>query len=647
MQSLISVPKGTSRRARRRSAACPRTHVVESLESRMLLSAVDASLAAATMLRSVAHPAIVTSGLSVGANPAGNKAEHQTTLRPNSTFAVGGKPTVTLTAPSGLTAALQGSIAVKLSWADDGSASGYYVMRSTSGGRFSTIATLGSVAPSSYLDSAITLGKTYTYEVEAYGGGRTSSPSNTASVTVPTTPVPPAPPSGLGASVTGSWVSLNWTDNDSSATGYTVLRSTDGVNYASIAQLTSASASGYIDTSVLAGQAYDYEVEAVNAVGSSSASNVASVSVPTAPPIDGVAVSLRYGDELVITASGSNDSVSISESGSSLDITADGQSSTDAIPLAGVFVYTRGGNDAVSIDPSVNIRTTVETIDGAPTAIESGGSNVSAWIDSTDTFTGSGAVHRVSNFAGGVSKGAGASLPDPSDSGSVVQVNLSLFSSGPVEDDVNQGETGDCYFLASLSAFANEKPTVLTEAAVDMGDGTYVVQFHSGSTLSYVRVSNDFSTGKFGGFEYAHPGVNNTIWAMVMEKAFAYFRTGANTYASIGFGSMTEAYSDLGVSSSNFIPSSYSASSFYSMVSADLANGEAVTFGTPSTSPNLVGDHAYTLVSVYTDSNGVMEFVVRNPWGFAGDSLEDAQGYATLTFAQVTANFSSGTQAIG
>jgi hypothetical protein len=81
------------------------------------------------------------------------------------------------------------------------------------------------------------------------------------------------------------------------------------------------------------------------------------------------------------------------------------------------------------------------------------------------------------------------------------------------------------------------------------------------------------------------------------------------------------------------------------MVAADLAGGKAVTLGTFNSPPNLVGNHAYTLVSVYTDSSGVTHYVVRNPWGTSGDTLENAQGYATLTFAQMVANFTLGCQA--
>ena len=162
---------------------------------------------------------------------------------------------------------------------------------------------------------------------------------------------------------------------------------------------------------------------------------------------------------------------------------------------------------------------------------------------------------------------------------------------------------GDCYFLSSLAAFATSSPQVLTNSAVDMGDGTYVVQFMSGTSPTYVRVNSDMPVGGFNGFNYAHPGTNNTIWAAVFEKAFCYYRAKANTYASINSGWMQEVYGDFGVNSSN-VNMSQSQSSFYTLLSSELADGEAVTFGTFSGSPNLVNDHAYTLVSVYTDSTG-------------------------------------------
>jgi hypothetical protein len=397
---------------------------------------------------------------------------------------------------------------------------------------------------------------------------------------------------------------------------------------------------------VTPGQKYYYEVIAFNATGNSAASAPVSFTPASAPTTNGVTITTRYGDELVITAAGADDSVSVTETGTTLQIIADGKTYTDPAPAAGLFIYTRGGADSIALASSVTEHTTLETIDAAVTNIKSAATNVIAWIDSSDIFTGTGTVHRVSGFEGGVSKATGASLANPADSGTIKTVNQSLFGTGPVIGDVNQGEVGDCYFLSTLAALADVKPSVLQNSIVDMGDGTYVVQFMNGNTPTYVRVNNAFSTGGFGGFNYAHPGANNTLWAMVLEKAFCEYRSGANTYASISGGWMGEVFSDLGVSSTNFLPSSDTASSFYSQVSTALASGNAVTLATYNSPPNLVGDHAYTLLSV-SMVKGVPMFTVRNPWGVSGDSLENGQGIATLTFAQVTANFAEGAEAVG
>jgi hypothetical protein len=544
-----------------------------------------------------------------------------------------------LIAASGLTATLNSPSSIKLNWQGDGIAAGYMVMIAVDGSGYMGIAAV--TGATSYLISGLVPGHTYSFEVQAYGKGETAPPSNAASVAlgIPT----PLTPTGLTAKAQGAFIDVSWNVSQN-ATGYDVLRSTNGSTYTQISQQTSGNA--YLDSNVAPGQKYYYEVMAFNGTGNSSASAPISFTTGAAPIINGVAVTTRFGDELVITATGADDSISVGETGTTLQITADGTTYTDPAPAAGLFIYTRGGADSIALASSVTEHTTLETIDAAITTIKSAASNVIAWIDSTDIFTGSGTVHRVSTFEGGTSKATGASLANPSDSGATKTVNLSPFGTGPVIGDVNQGGLGDCYFLASLAAFADVKPSVLENAIVDMGDGTYVVQFMNGNTPTYVRVNNAFSTGGFGGFAYAHPGGSNTIWAMILEKAFAEYRYGANTYASISAGWMGEVYSDLGVSSTNFLPSSDTASSFYTQMSTALANGDAVTLGTKASPPNLVGDHAYTLLSC-SMVNGVPMFTVRNPWGFAGDSLENSQGIATLTFAQISANFAEGAEALG
>jgi len=445
-------------------------------------------------------------------------------------------------------------------------------------------------------------------------------------------------PTGFTAHIAGTSIDLAWTDNAPSATGYHILRSTDGVHYVLLTNAVGATADTYTQPYPAYGQKYYYEVQAYNGVSTSAATAASSVTTPGAA----VTVTTRYGDELVITANGLDDLISILQNGSTLTIKADQQTYTDTATAGGLFVYTRGGTDTINIAGSVTTDTTLETIDAAVTTITSYGTDVNAWIDATDSFTGTGSVHRVATFAGGVSKATGAALANPSDAGTTVRVNASLFGTGPVIGDVNQGEVGDCYFLSSLAAFAKQDPNLLVQSAVDMGDGTYTVQFEENGTSEFVRVNNSFSAGPFNGLLYAHPGSDGSIWAAVFEKAFAYFRTGANTYNSINSGWMGEVYSDFGVASTNFWPTEFTATSLYNLLTSDLASGHEITLGTYSSAPNIVSDHAYTLINAYEDPNGTMHFIVRNPWGVAGDALENSCGYASLTYAQLVANFEDG-----
>jgi fibronectin type 3 domain-containing protein len=541
--------------------------------------------------------------------------------------------TTPLAHPTSMAATTVNPNSVVLSWANgDANTVGYYVLRSTDGIHFSVIATIGSKTTTSFTDSTVASGHNYDYEVEAYNGSIVSPASNSVAVTTPL-----VAPTGVVATAQMGEVKLTWTDKDANATGYYIERSTNNSTFTTIATLSGESTASYTDSTVASGTTYYYRVQAFSAVASSAPT----ASVKVATPADGVTITTEYGNELVVTASGSSDTVSLFQSGSTLTIDADGLSFNEADPAAGVFVYCRGGADSIDVASSVTADTTVVSVDGVQTQIVSQGSDVSIWCDSIDSVTGTGTVHKIASFAGGVSKAVGAALANPTDAGAVMTVNGPLWGTGPQASDVNQGEVGDCYFLSTLAAFAGLRPQQLEQTAVSMGDGTYVVEFYSNGSPVFVRVNDQFSVGPFNGYLYAHPGSDGDIWAAVLEKAFCYFRTGANTYNSINAGWMGEVYSDLDVTSMNFTPGAISNNALYSILSSDLANGDPVTLGTSGNAPNLVSDHAYTLVSVY-QVNGTNYYVVRNPWGVSGDSLENAQGYATLTYSQLVANFAEG-----
>lgn len=95
------------------------------------------------------------------------------------------------------------------------------------------------------------------------------------------TPTAPTAPSGLTAStVSSSQLKLTWTNTAANQTGVRVDRSTDGTNFNPVTTL-AASATTFTDSGLSASTKYYYRVVAINAVGPSSASNIASATTAT------------------------------------------------------------------------------------------------------------------------------------------------------------------------------------------------------------------------------------------------------------------------------------------------------------------------------------------------------------------------------
>jgi len=205
-----------------------------------------------------------------------------------------------------------------------------------------------------------------------------------------------------------------------------------------------------------------------------------------------------------------------------------------------------------------------------------------------------------------------------------------LFStSGPVKDDIDQGNLGDCYFMASLGSVAKTNPDRIRQHIVELGDGTYAVQF--GNT--FIRVDGDLPTNGYGSPSYAGLGTGGSVWTAVMEKAFAYYRHGDSDYHSIEGGWMDEGFSAMGVGTNTlnvdwWYKTWNNSNDLWNYVTNELNAGKAVTIATPSSSPDLVGNHAYMVDRTYVDGYGTRHVVLRNPWGGSG-------AYVDLTAAQL------------
>jgi hypothetical protein len=371
---------------------------------------------------------------------------------------------------------------------------------------------------------------------------------------------------------------------------------------------------------------------------------------------------------LTITGTSGNDSIVVTQSGTTLTIIANGTTSTVTGAIGELAIYGGDGNDTITVQSNVTIPSLVYGGAGTNTLTDlasvksfivtigagintlTGDALTSFWANPGDAITGGMAtnVHRVAGFYQPFSTDPGnpnyipltlngQNLPDPTDAGGTTRLTNSLWGAGPTMTDINQGGIADCYYLASLQSLALEQPALLQDMAVDLGDGTYAVQFQRGGTTTYVRVDGDLSLG------YAHPSAGGPIWASIFEKAYAYFRTGASTYSSLNVGWTGSVFSDLGVATGSFYADN---ASIFNMLTTALANHKAVAvLSNPSVSGGIpiIGNHAYTVAAAFVDA-GTQYITVRNPWGFDGAGLDanPSDGLVTLTLAQFQTAFFGG-----
>ncbi len=227
----------------------------------------------------------------------------------------------------------------------------------------------------------------------------------------------------------------------------------------------------------------------------------------------------------------------------------------------------------------------------------------------------------------------------PTAAGTYQYANGALFQNGISYRDVDQGQVGDCYFLASLGAVALKAPSNISNMFTDNGDGTFTVRFFNGGVADYVTVDRYLPTYGGGGFIYANDSsglaynnANNELWVALAEKAYVQMSqsgwTGqdvGNTYESIsgGWAKTTLEQITGRTSTANFM-------NLGSMWTA-FTSGQSIALHTNGTTEaGIVGNHVYVLTGFnYTTGR----YTVYNPWG-GGD------GPVELTGAQLLNNFS-------
>jgi len=190
-------------------------------------------------------------------------------------------------APTGLTATA-GNAQVALGWTASSGATSYNVYRGTAAGGESATAVATGITTTAYTNTGLTNGTHYYFTVKAINANGTSGASNEANAT-PAAAIPPAP-TGLTATAGNAQVALGWTAS-SGATSYNVYRGTAAGGESATAVATGVTGTSYTNTGLTNGTHYYFTVKAVNASGTSGASNEANAT----PAAGGSALSINCG----------------------------------------------------------------------------------------------------------------------------------------------------------------------------------------------------------------------------------------------------------------------------------------------------------------------------------------------------------------
>jgi fibronectin type 3 domain-containing protein len=303
-------------------------------------------------------------------------------------------------APGSLTAIYSGG-QVNLSWAVISAASSYDIYRGTvSGGESGTPLQTG-VTATNFVDSAVTAGTKYFYEVTAVNASGQSSVSPEASATVPaaapTPPATPAAPTTLTAIPSVGHIGLSWAAV-STASSYDVYRGTVSGGESVTPLQTGITATNFSDTTVSAGTKYFYEVTAVNSTGQSSVSPEASATVPTAAPSAPGSLTATPASGQVtlmwsaVSTATSYDiyrgTVSGGESATPFQVGITGTSFTDTSVTAGssyfyeVTALNNGGQSGDSPEASATLTVPIPAMPAGVTATATSASTISvSWLD--------------------------------------------------------------------------------------------------------------------------------------------------------------------------------------------------------------------------------------------------------------------------
>lgn len=213
-------------------------------------------------------------------------------------------------------------------------------------------------------------------------------------------------------------------------------------------------------------------------------------------------------------------------------------------------------------------------------------------------------------------------VPNPGDFGATYTVSEPEMLFGPDGipnlEGLDQGPTGDCYFLAVIGATAHDRPAAIMNRVKPDATGGWEVTFQW-RNASGVTAPVTFHTSRELSAALQTPA-NGEVWPLVMEKAYAAFRTfngvtSTNTMASIAWGYAGDVMRYIGQPYTPVYTSGQSENWIYNQLSTARAGARPALFHTSATAPTMVASHVYVITGVSMEG-GEKRVTTFNPWGF-------------------------------
>ncbi len=212
-----------------------------------------------------------------------------------------------------------------------------------------------------------------------------------------------------------------------------------------------------------------------------------------------------------------------------------------------------------------------------------------------------------------------------------------LFSKGISWDDPLQGQVGNCWFVASVSALASARPDLIERMIKPLGNGRYEVTFHRYEPKNQryepdrVVVKPSFYRDMYGGPVYGRSRGDRSsagmeLWFPILEKAYAQLR---GSYRATRSGSGIQAFERLLGAPAIWLGHDKMAPEHIFIAIQDATKAKQPIYtATPSRfgwkrhfsvskGRRLVPGHAYTLLEAY-ERDGERYVKLRNPWGRHG-----------------------------